>query len=260
MLILALDTATRAGSSALVRGDVLLHEQPGDMSQSHAARLPGDLMALLDRHGVTLKDVDCYAVATGPGSFTGLRVGIATMQGLSFDNQKPLIGVSAFDALARIGSGAGAGGGTREGRAVERPVSRKSRESTPYGPSSREATPRIAAWIDAWRGEVYAAAYENGRQIEPPVVAAPSHVLPRLRGGATRFIGDGAERFRAEIHEALGADAEMADPTVPLLAATIARLAAEAAAQGHRPPPHAIRPLYVRRPDAELSRDARPNR
>ncbi len=260
MLILALDTATRAGSSALVRGAILLGERPGDMSQSHAARLPGELMTLLDQHDVALRDVDCYAVATGPGSFTGLRVGIATMQGLSFENRKPLIGISAFDALARIAAGADASHGSRDVPSADSPTPGKDRTSTSCEPFTLATAPRVATWIDAWRGEIYAALYEGGRQVEAPIVAAPSHLLPLLRGRPTLFIGDGAERYRGDIQATLGRDAQIAEPAAPLLAAPIAMLAAEVALQGHRPRPHAIRPLYVRRPDAELTRDARPHR
>ena len=82
MVLLALDTTTAAGSVALWR-DGLIEEQPGDPARSHAERLPGELAALLARHGCTTNDVDRYAVASGPGSFTGLRVGIATVQGLA---------------------------------------------------------------------------------------------------------------------------------------------------------------------------------
>src|SRR5687767_5547251 len=100
MVILSLDTTTRAGSCALLRDDRVLREHAGDGSRDQAERLPGDLAALLDREGVTLHQVDAFAVATGPGSFTALRVGIATLQGLAMATGKPLIGVSAFDALA----------------------------------------------------------------------------------------------------------------------------------------------------------------
>jgi tRNA threonylcarbamoyladenosine biosynthesis protein TsaB len=225
MLVLALDTATRAGSCALARDGVLLRELASDPSAPPASRLPGELMALLESEHVGPRDVDVFAVATGPGSFTGLRVGIATMQGLAFAEGKPLVGVSGFDALAVLGA------------------------APPHAPA------RVATWVDAWRGDVYAALYEGEAEIEPPVVAHPDDLLPRLRGRATVFIGDGAGSFRSAIQQALGASAIVADPASPLLAGIIAQLAGTRASAGELPPPDAIRPLYVRRPDAELARD-----
>ena len=222
MIVLALDTTTRAGSCAVVRGGGILLEHSMYPGRSHDAQLPGALMALLRDAQVTLAGVDVFAVATGPGSFTGLRVGIAAMQGLAFAAGKPLVGVSAFDALARL-----AGGG------------------------------EVATWIDAWRGEVYAARYRDGREVEPPSVEAPSTVLARVGSGPVTFIGEGAGSYRAAIETTLGNRARVADPAAPPLAATIAIMAAGTVDAGHRPPPHAIRPLYVRRPDAELARDAR---
>src|SRR5688572_2247124 len=222
MLVLALDTTLGGGSCALARGGVVIGELAGGAGRTQAARLPGDLMALLAREGVSLPEIDLFAVSTGPGSFTGLRVGIATMQGLAFAEEKPLVGISTFDALAAVGGAA-----------------------------------RVATWVDAWRGEVFAALYENGREVEPPTVAAPGPILARLAGRPTTFVGDGAAIYRHEIRAALDGEAEMAEPAVPLLAGTIARLATAAARGGARPQPHAIRPLYVRRSDAERARDAR---
>lgn len=220
MLVLALDTTTREGSCALARDGRVLREQGSDASKPQAARLPGELVTLLEHEGVTLAEIDVYAVATGPGSFTGLRVGIATMQGLAFAAGKPLIGISALDALHD---------------------------------AARVSTARVATWIDAWRGEIYAALYEDGREVEAPTVTHPDDVLPRLAGRPTLFIGDAAATYAAAIGAALGDQATIADPVTPLLAGTIARLAAEAARAGQLPPPHAIRPLYVRRLDADLS-------
>ena len=242
MLILALDTTTRAGSCALARDGTVLRELASDPAQSHAEHLPGDLMVLLDAVHVELEAIDVFAVATGPGSFTGLRVGIATMQGLAFATGKPLIGVSALDALASL----------------TRP----------------EPGEHVATWIDAWRGEVYAALYEDGREVEPPTVEHPSAILERLGGSRPDlahspprrtegprsrvwFVGDGAGTFAGSIRAALGERAVIAEPVVPLLAAAIAQLAHTSAAAGVLPPPDAIRPLYVRRTDAELARDAR---
>ena len=99
MLVLALDTTTRRGSVALVRDGVELESYAGDEGVTHGQRLPGDLVRVLDRQKLSLGDVDLFAVAAGPGSFTGLRIGIATMQGLALASGKPIIGVSALDAL-----------------------------------------------------------------------------------------------------------------------------------------------------------------
>lgn len=227
MRILALDTTTRGGSVALVDDGVVIGERAGDASRAQAERLPGDLKTLLDAARVPLPAVDVYAVAAGPGSFTGVRVGIATMQGLAFAEGKPLVGVSALDALHLAGRDAGA--------------------------------ERIATWIDAWRGEVYAALYEHGEEIESASVERPEQILARIGTRPALFIGDGAGTYAEQIRER-HPDAALADPAHPLLAATIARLAATAVRAGHRPSPHAIRAIYVRRPDAELARDARADR
>src|SRR5689334_13263397 len=100
MLVLALDTTTRAGSCALADEGRIVCELASDASRPPAARLPGELIDLLNRERRMLGEIDVFAVATGPGSFTGLRIGIATMQGLAMAEGKPLIGVSALDALA----------------------------------------------------------------------------------------------------------------------------------------------------------------
>src|SRR3984893_5104241 len=99
MLVLALDTTTRRGSAALVLGEMLLDCEMGDARLTHGERLPSDLVRLLDRNNIRLAEIELFAVATGPGSFTGLRIGIATMQGLALVNGRGLVGVSALDAL-----------------------------------------------------------------------------------------------------------------------------------------------------------------
>jgi tRNA threonylcarbamoyladenosine biosynthesis protein TsaB len=227
MVILALDTTTPVGSCALAVDGVVVIEEGSDPALPPATRLPLDLMTLVEHGRMTLADVDGFAVATGPGSFTGLRIGIATMQGLAFAAGKPLVGVSAFDALARM-AGSEADGW------------------------------RIATWVDAWRGDVYAALYEHDCEIEAPVVARPDEVLARLGSAPTFFIGDGARTYQDKIHRARGEDAaRIASISTPLLAGTIAILGGTAAARAAHSPPHAIRPLYVRRTDAELARDSR---
>src|SRR3954447_7632513 len=98
MKALALDTTTRAGSVALVVDDVIVDERSGDGSRTHAERLPRELVDVAEANNVRLSDVDFYGVAAGPGSFTGLRIGIATVQGLALVNRRRIVGVSALEA------------------------------------------------------------------------------------------------------------------------------------------------------------------
>ena len=222
MLILSLDTTTRVGSCAVVRDDRVLGEHTGDATLDQAQRLPGDLATLLATEAIALEEISAFAVATGPGSFTGLRVGIAAMQGLAMATGKPLIGVSSFDALVRLAG---------EPRGV------------------------VAAWIDAWRGEVFAAVFDQNGLSEEPIVAPPDRLIEGLAGRDTVFTGDGAALYESRIRASLGSSARFTIPTAPLLAGAIALIAADAYRAGQRPLPHAVRPLYVRRSDAELAAD-----
>lgn len=236
-----------------MRDAVVLREQASDTSRDQAERLPGELAALLEHASVALREIDAFAVATGPGSFTGLRVGIATMQGLALATGKPLIGVSAFDALATL---AGSIGGSTE---QDPPYVRDSGRRTAQG-VDRALLPRpgvrIATWIDAWRGDVFAAVYEEGGEVGASIIARPDALLAHLTlqpAARTVFTGDGAARHQDLIRAALGDTARFADPVAPPIAGAIARLAGGAYRAGQRPPPHAIRAIYVRRPDANLA-------
>jgi tRNA threonylcarbamoyladenosine biosynthesis protein TsaB len=243
VLILALDTTTRSGSVAIVADGAIRYEAAGDASRTHAQRLPGELMRACDAARVAITDVSLFAVAAGPGSFTGLRIGIATIQGLAMAHGRGVVPVSTLEALA---AAAGA--------------------------------PRVAAWLDAQRGEVFAQVFEpantgadSSAQMTAPVgpgiyrplvdaiSATPDIVLARhatVLNGAV-FHGDGALRYRAEITGALGEEVTVIDPVRPLAGA----IGLIATGQPDRAVvPHAITPVYVRRPDAELARDRRTGR
>lgn len=224
--ILALDTTTRAGSVAVARDGLILADRSGDPALTHGQRLPADLMAALDAAHLSIEDVDLLAVAAGPGSFTGLRVGIATVQGLAVARGVNVVPVPTLEALCRA-------------------------------LHTRAPNELVAAWMDGQRGEIFGILYdETGRELMPPVAGAPERVLDnwQLRPDrAIAFIGDGAVRYSAMIEAQLGVRARVVHP--PALAGTIARIAFEAP---HRAVgPHQIVPIYVRRPDAELARDRR---
>lgn len=226
MIVLALDTATAGGSAAVVRdGDVLV-ERPGDGSRTHGERLPRELMDVLDAARLSLAGVDAYAVAIGPGSFTGLRVGIATMQGLALVRGARVSPISNFEALAR---------------------------RTPPSPDP------LAIWIDAHRGEVFATLLDVDRRrvIEPPTSLTPGATLDRWarsldERARIRFAGDGGRRYADLVTARLGQRAIM-EAIVPPLAGTLGQIACDD--PGRAVAPHAIIPLYVRRPDAELARE-----
>ncbi len=129
MRVMALDTSTRAGSVALAEDDRIVDERIGDETRTHAERLPGELLAIARAHHLTLADIDLYAVASGPGLFTGLRIGIATIQGLAFVHARRVVAVTALDAIAHAAA-ADAPSGTV-----------------------------VASWMDAHRHDVFAAIY-----------------------------------------------------------------------------------------------------
>ena len=161
MIILALDTTTRAGSAAVLRDGVVLAELSGDPALTHGQRLPGELMRVLAQADVRIEDVDLFAVAAGPGSFTGLRVGIATVQGLAMARSRRVVPVSTLDALAWAAANAAG--------------------------AAANADRRIAAWMDAQRGDVFAALYDAGR-------ARHAHRAAIVGAGASSWIGGAARR------------------------------------------------------------------
>ncbi|MBA2259034.1 MAG: tRNA (adenosine(37)-N6)-threonylcarbamoyltransferase complex dimerization subunit type 1 TsaB [Acidobacteria bacterium] len=239
MLILALDTTSRAGSLAIVRDGELMHATAGDPSLTHGQRLPLDFMRVCDGAGVKLRDIELFAVAAGPGSFTGLRVGIAAIQGLAIALDRRVVPVSTLEAVAA---------------------------------SAPSDDTRIAAWIDAQRGEVYAQLWtrlaaaslagdgssQRVVEVSAAISASPEAVIESWsKAGlldSLTFRGDGAVRYAERIRAAAGVGAVIAADTVPL-APAIGRIAD--AEPGRAIVPHAIMPIYVRRPDAELARSRR---
>jgi len=227
VVVLALDTTTRAGSIAIVRDGTIVCERTGDAARTHGERLPDDITSVLTEASVEIRAIDLLAVAAGPGSFTGIRVGISAIQGLAMSLDLDVVPVSSLEALARAGTTTHA---------------------------------LIAPWMDAQRGEVFAALYDaSGRTvIVPPTSLAPDATLRRLEEAEIQwpiqFIGDGAVRY-ADVINAYDALLRTVVPAVPRLAGVVGQIAWDAP---HRAvPPHAVAPIYIRRPDAELARDRR---
>jgi tRNA threonylcarbamoyladenosine biosynthesis protein TsaB len=212
---------------------------------THGQRLPGDLQRVLDAAGLHLDAIDLLAIVAGPGSFTGLRVGIATVQGLAFSRGLRIVPVSTFDALAEEAYHSLAGDDPGPTRA-----------SDPEPAIAGRTGWLVAPWVDAQRGEVFASLIGPGleRTLAPPSSATPSQTLATWRDRIGEhpifFAGDGALRYRNVIVAAFGAQARILD-RVPRLAGSAGRIAARDPRRAVLP--HAVVPVYVRRPDAELA-------
>jgi tRNA threonylcarbamoyladenosine biosynthesis protein TsaB len=219
-LVLAVDTTHEFGSLALTSDgqpvdEILLHA-PSGFGQVLYAHL-GQLLA---RHGVTPAMIDCFAAASGPGSFTGVRVGLACVKGLAEAVGKPAVAVGNLEAMAAFGT-----------------------------------APLRAVVMDARRGEVYGAVYdEAGRVVSPEVVApfpAWLRSLPESVHASMEFVSTDFTPFRASLAGTRFEDAAVV--TAPrALAAAIARIAAARWLRGEACDPAALDANYVRRPDAEL--------
>ena len=229
--VLGFDTATPDVAVAVTRGSEAVTEvQLGsDGRPRHATELlPAIERAAAEAGGWDA--IDAIAVGLGPGSFTGLRIGIATARGLAQGLSKPLSGVGTLDALAR--------------GIAERP-----------GASGR----LLLAVLDARRGQVFAALRDAaGAAAWEPLVATPEELGERVAalGEIPLSGGDGSLRFRQDLEQAGAEVLPDADPAHRLSARHTAEIAAGLPGSA----PGEVRPIYLRPPDAELwiQRDRKP--
>ena len=218
MRILAVDTSSGRGSVCVAEDGEILGEVRLASSIQHSDRLFRSIEFLCQYIPFELADIDLFAAARGPGSFTGLRIGLAATEGFAAAHGKSGVGVSTLEALAWKTGVHDAG---------------------------------IAPAIDARRGEVYGAVYRrlHDRLIEEqaPVVLKPEQWFSSLPDGALRICGDGSERYRDLIQVRPEWTIDKVDP---YLAGTIA----EMALTSNSGP---LEPLYVRKTDAEIAREQR---
>lgn len=224
MVVLALETVTPQGSVAVWR-DGGITSRTGDATTPHAARFPLAWLDALAAAGVGLDDVNVLAVVSGPGSFTGVRIGMASAQGLALSRGWQVTAIPTLDAIAECWRVAHAGQPART----------------------------VIACLDGLRSEVFVREFHfDGHLVHPldqAAVMTPGEVRWTPHPGGVSLVGSGAARYASSWS---GVSDDIGE-TVESIAAGAARLAAgggwPAAA------PHALRPLYVRRPDVELARE-----
>ncbi len=241
LLTLAVDTSTERRSVALLRGARVLAEAEGGLREGGSANLLADVDRALASASVGLREVGLFAAAVGPGSFTGLRSGLATVKGLAMTTGRPAVGVQTLHAVA-------------------------------YG--ARPAR-RAVALIPAGRGEVFAqqlSVTADGRveELEAPEHVPPALLVERMRGsgGGVKWVGGGALKYFELIKQGaaaagLGLAQAAAGEDAPedcwavsggqaALARGVAALAREKYAAGGEWGAGSLGAVYVRPSDAEL--------
>jgi tRNA threonylcarbamoyladenosine biosynthesis protein TsaB len=221
--LLGIESATGTASAALWRGGETRDAEAADPEASSAAGLLPAIDRLLRRAGLLPSQLSAWAIAVGPGSFTGLRIGVATLKGLAFGSAAPVAAVSTLAALAR---GAGPGGEP------------------------------VVALLDARRGEVYAGAFQRGGERADPLlpegVYTPEQLIARLPPRC-RLVGEGAAMVHDPLVAALGPGVSLAREGA-LRARPVAELGALLLAQGAGVSAGALVPRYLRRAEAEVRR------
>ncbi|EHO82900.1 tRNA (adenosine(37)-N6)-threonylcarbamoyltransferase complex dimerization subunit type 1 TsaB [Fusobacterium ulcerans] len=226
MLILAIDTATKIGSVALyedktgIIGEINLY-----VKVNHSNVIMKAVDSLFDLSGYTIKDVDKIAVTTGPGSFTGIRIGVAIAKGLAYSLKKPIIGINELDVLAETGE-------EREGL--------------------------IVPLIDARKERVYYSQYkyENRKLVrkEEYKDGELRDILEKLKGEKVVFIGDGAIVNQELIKEIMGEDNIVFSKANSIPRAA---MAAQMALHHEDDNIYTLEPFYLNKSQAEREKEER---
>lgn len=217
MKVLGIDTSTPIGSIGLIDGNDFVAEHTLNITQAHSSRLMPAINQVLKWGNLTVHNLDACAVGIGPGSFTGVRIGVGTAKSLCYAIKKPIIGVSTLEAIAF---------------------------------NLRYAKGLICPILDARRDEVYGAVFHGGatliRKSEDLCVSIED--LLNCVGSSAVFVGDGLGRYFEAVRERFGADVILADSTFNVPRGTnIARIGRERLLRGDSDDYFGLIPNYIRK-------------
>ncbi len=228
MKILALDTATPSCSVAVIENGSVCAELTTRKNQTHSKHLMETIDSVMSSAGLGICDLDGFAVTIGPGSFTGLRIGISTIKGLAFAVDKPVVGISSLEALAW---------------------------------QCAEHTHLICPMLDARKAEVYCATYrfiEGHLEEQSPACAVKPEIFVRQINTPCVFIGSGAQLYRQIIENRLGDLAHYMPPDQDIIrASSVAFLSLKRFKAKDTETAANLIPHYIRKSDAELSMAAK---
>ena len=223
MKILGIETATMISGIGVVEDGEILADFRYDVKLTHSEVLLSYIEKLLKKLKLKLENIDGFSASIGPGSFTGLRIGLATIKGLGFASGKPVVGIPTLDALA-------------------------------FG--SRGCIYPLVPVLDAKKKQVYAAVYDTRvNQIKRKTsyfVVDPSDLIQRIPEEVA-FTGPGINVFRSELKKKMGKKAHFlrGEKTLPSGAA-VAYMGWEKIKQGEKEDLFLLEPIYVRKSEAEL--------
>jgi tRNA threonylcarbamoyladenosine biosynthesis protein TsaB len=226
MRILALDTTTGSGSVALLENTRLLAEINSESALTHSARLLKAVDYLLQKNSLQIRDIDGFAVAAGPGSFTGVRIGLSTVKAFAFASKKPVAPVSSLAALAL---------------------------------KLRETQGRLLCpFIDAKKKEVYAALFEiqsgDLKEVIREAAYGPDAFLSGLPAHRViHFIGNGVDAYRDRILAYLRDNARFSSRSL-FIGHEVGLLGYNILKKGRGVSGEALEPLYYRKSQAEDKR------
>jgi tRNA threonylcarbamoyladenosine biosynthesis protein TsaB len=224
MKILAVDTATKSCSVAIIEAGSLSTELTSLKDQTHSKHLMELIHNALGISGFGAADIDGLAVTIGPGSFTGLRIGVSTIKGLAHALDKPVAGISSLDVLAW---------------------------------QCADRSYLICPLLDARKGEVYSATYRYNHDTltpkSPETASAPEAAIQKIKEPCV-FIGSGAQLYRKRISTALGDLAHFAPQSQNIIrASSVAFLSMERFKTHDTVTAADLVPHYIRKSDAELN-------
>ena len=228
MKILAVDTATNSLSVAIMEAGSLRTELTCSTGETHARHLMTLVDTVLNVSGMTAKDLDAFAVTIGPGTFTGLRIGLSTVQGMAAATSKPVTGITSLEALAAQAA-----------------------------PTSHGSGSLVCAMLDARRQEVYCGLYRsNGQAVVPisePRVGSPETLVDEIEEPCL-LVGSGALLYKKALREKLADRFVLAPHSAHTIhGETIARLALKTFENHTVPVNRVLEPLYLRKSDAEIN-------
>ena len=223
-----MDTATGSLSVAILNAGSLCTEITRSTGETHARHLMTLVDTALNLSGMSVADLDAFAVTIGPGTFAGLRIGLSSIQGMATAVSKPMAGISSLDALAAQAA-----------------------------PASQGTGSLVCAMLDARRQEVYGGLFRaDGEQAVVPVseprVGPPEALVNEIEEPCL-LVGSGALLYQDALREKLAARFSLAAPNAHTIRGeTIARLALAAFENNTVPLNRVVQPLYLRKSDAEI--------